>query len=224
MLAKTHIATAVLLVAAGAFASLACGSSEPAPVGTSPVPEATSATTPSPEPAATAATPAATATASATETASATATEAPTEEAPAEDVAVLSAELAVIALAPVLEEFGESAGRLTAYTFPLGLAGERGALWVVVTNGPQPFYEDEEGNGVNFFHFVALYRRDADGSWSGPLAELTLETAPQRTEVVEVLDPGPRGGSEPAVLIAVRGPTGAHAGTLDMYCSSRGRA
>ena len=218
MLAKTHIATAVLLVAGGAFASLACGSSEPAPVGTSPVPEATSATTPSPEPAATAATPAATASASAsaTETASATATEAPTEEAPAEDEAVLAAELAVVALAPVLEEFGESAARLTAHTFPLGLADERGALWVVVTNGPQPFYEDEEGNGVNFFHFVALYRRDADGSWSGPLAELTLETAPQRTEVVVVLDPGPRGGSEPAVLIAVRGPTGAHAGTLDM--------
>lgn len=114
------------------------------------------------------------------------------------------------------EEFGESAENLTALAFPLALSDERGSLWAVVTNGPQPFYLDEEDNAVNFFHFVALYRRNTDATWSETLAEVTLETAPQRTDSVEVFDRGALGRPEPAVLIAVAGPTGAHAGTLDV--------
>ncbi len=129
---------------------------------------------------------------------------------------MLAAELAEIALAPVLEEFGERAERLTAHAFPLGIQHDGGDLWTVVTNGPQPYYQAEGGGGVNFFHFVALYRRNADASWSEALAEVTLEIAPQRTHTVEVLDPGPRGGREAAALIAIRGQTGAHAGTFDV--------
>jgi len=133
-----------------------------------------------------------------------------------EDRASLAAELAEIALAPVLEEFGESADELTAHAFPLGLRDEAGDLWVVVTNGPQPYYRGEDGNGVNFFHFVALYRRTNEASWSDVLSQVTLETAPQRTQTVEVLDPGPRRAAGPGVLIAIRGTTGAHAGTFDV--------
>ena len=200
---------AVLLTAGAGLVAVACGSSEPGPAASPPT-EATEA-------------PATAATATATETTAdepeaetSTPAAPPTEELPPEDAAMLAAELAEIALAPVLEEFGESAERLTAHAFPLGIQHDGGDLWTVVTNGPQPYYQAEGGGGVNFFHFVALYRRNADASWSEALAEVTLETAPQRTEVVEILDPGPRGRDEPAALIAIRGQTGAHAGTFDV--------
>ncbi len=201
-----------LLLVAVVAASLACGSPEPAAPPATPVPEATPTTTPTPDPTAAPAT----ATPTEADAATPTATPSPAEEPPEDDVETLPAELAAIALAPVLEEFGESARNLTGRAFPLRLADERGELWAVVTNGPQPLYLDEEDEPVNFFHFVALYRRHADGSWSERLAEVTLETAPQRTQVVELFDAGPRGRQEPAVLIAITGPTGAHAGTLDV--------
>ena len=215
-----RLIAAALLAVVAALVSLACGSSEPAPPASSPVPDATATSTPEPtatEAAATAAE------ATVAEAGAAAPTAAPAQEAPAEEEAVLAAELAEIALAPVLEEFGEGAEGLTAQSFPLGIRDEGGQLWAVVTNGPQPFYESEDGSGVNFFHFVALYRRNADASWSGSLAEVTLETAPQRTHVVELLDPGPRGGVEPAILIAIRGGTGAHAGTFDVLLAEDGR-
>ncbi len=196
---------AALLLGMAAAASLACGSPEPAPPPSTPAPEAR-------EPSA----PATPTTATATETATPSPTAAPAVEPPAEDKAVLAAELAEMALAPVIEEFGESAEELTAHAFPLGLRDEAGELWVVVTNGPQPYYQGADGNGVNFFHFVALYRRNDDASWSDELSQVTLETAPQRTHTVEVLDPGPRRAAGPGVLIAIRGQTGAHAGTFDV--------
>ncbi len=211
----SRIAAALLFAGAGLVA-VACGSSEPGPTASPPV-EATAA-------------PATAVTATATETTAdepeaetSTPAAPPTEELPPEDAAMLAAELAEIALTPVLEEFGESAERLTAHAFPLGIQHDGGDLWAVVTNGPQPYYQAEGGGGVNFFHFVALYRRNADASWSEALAEVTLETAPQRTEVVEILDPGPRGREEPAALIAIRGQTGAHAGTFDVLLVEGGR-
>lgn len=207
-------AGAILLVSlAGALASLGCGADEPAPVPPPATPASEATATASAE-----ATPTATAapTEAPQETATpATATAAATAAVPDEDEAVLAAELAEVALAPVREEFGESADALTAHAFPLGAAAEQGARWAVVTNGPQPFYVDDEGDPVNFFHFVALYRRNADATWSEALYQVTLETAPQRTEV-EVHDSGPRRAKGAAPLIAIRGGTGAHAGTLDV--------
>ena len=202
----------VLLSLAGVVASLGCGSEERAQV--PPATAASEATaTASPE-----ATP--TATAAPTEApqeapAPGTATATPTPPPPDKDEAVLAAELAEVALAPVREEFGESADALTAHAFPLGTGDAGRALWAVVTNGPQPFYVDDEGDAVNFFHFVALYRRNADATWSETLYQVTLETAPQRTEV-DVHDTGPRRARGPAPLIAIRGGTGAHSGTLDV--------
>ncbi len=203
----------VLLSLAGVVASLGCGSDEPAPVPppATPVSEATAT---APATATPAATPAPTDAPQETATPAA-ATSATTATAPDEDEAVLAAELAEVALAPVREEFGESADGLTAHAFPVGAGEAEGALWAVVTNGPQPFYVDDEGDPVNFFHFVALYRRNADATWSEALYQLTLETAPQRTEV-EVHDTGPRRARGAAPLIAIRGGTGAHAGTLDV--------
>ncbi len=200
----------VLLGLAGVVASLGCGSDEPAPVppAATPTPETPTAASPEPTPTPTAAP--ATRTEAASETASPT-----TGPAPVEDEAALAAELAEVALAPVREEFGESADDLTAHAFPVGAGDAEGALWAVVTNGPQPFYVDDAGEAVNFFHFVALYRRNADATWSEALYQITLETAPQRTEV-EVHDTGPRRARGPAPLIAIRGGTGAHAGTLDV--------
>ncbi len=196
---------AALLLAGCALVLSGCGSPDPAPPPSTPAPEATETTTPTtPTPA------------TATATATPSPTAAPAIELPAEDQAVLAAELAEIALAPVLEEFGEGAEALTAHAFPLGVRDNEGGLWAVVTNGPQPYYRGADGNGVNFFHFVALYRRDNDASWSDVLSQVTLETAPQRTHTVEVLDPGPRRAAGPGVLIAIRGQTGAHAGTFDV--------
>ena len=198
-------AGAALLLAGCALVLSGCGSADPTPPPSTPTPapaETSPPATPTP------------ATAAATATPSPTAT--PAVEPPVEDQAVLAAELARIALAPVLEEFGESAAALTAHAFALEVPDAEGALWAVVTNGPQPYYQGADGNGVNFFHFVALYRRNNDASWSDVLSQVTLETAPQRTHTVEVLDPGPRRAAGPGVLIAIRGQTGAHAGTFDV--------
>lgn len=198
-------ACAALLLAGCALVLSGCGSPDPTPPPSTQTPEATETTAP--------ATPTPT---TATATATPSPTSAPAVEPPAEDHVVLAAELAEIALAPVLEEFGEDAEALTAHAFPLGVRDDEGALWAVVTNGPQPYYQGADGNGVNFFHFVALYRRTNDASWSDVLSQVTLETAPQRTHTVEVLDPGPRRTAGPGVLIAIRGQTGAHAGTFDV--------
>ena len=207
MRVRVLTARVAVLLGVGAIVSLACGSSEPAMPPATPPPE-TATTAPESTPAATAA--------AATPTPSPTATAAPAVRMPDEDEAALAAELAAIALAPVIEEFGEGAEDLTAHAFPLGLRDGEGALWAVVTNGPQPFLREGDGNVINFFHFVALYRRNADASWSEELSQITLETAPQRTHLVEVLDPGPRRAAGPGALIAIRGQTGAHAGTFDV--------
>lgn len=210
-------AMAVVLVSlAGVLASLACGSDEPAqaPLAATPAPEATATASPEPSPSATEVV--ATATEAPAETTSpATATAVASAATPDEDEATLAAELTAITLAPVIEEFGESAQNLTGHAFPVGAGDERGRLWAVVTNGPQPLYVNDEGDVVNFFHFVALYRRNTDATWSDVLYQVTLETAPQRTQV-EVYETGPRSWQGTAPLIAISGGTGAHAGTLDV--------
>ncbi len=212
MPARGPIPAVLLATVAVVALSLACGSDEPTPPAPSPVPEATATASPETRPTERegAATP------TATEAAAAETTEAAAAEpATAEDPTVLATELAEVALAPVREAFGESADGLTAHAFPVGPGGEHGTRWVVVTNGPQPFYVDEDGEPVNFFHFIALYRRNTDATWSDVLYQVTLETAPQRTQV-EVYDTGPRSWQGTAPLIAISGGTGAHAGTLDV--------
>ena len=204
-----NVAAGLIVLVVGALAGVACGSGEPSMPATTPAAETPAPATATPPPTATPTTGATTP----TETATAPPTWTPTEDLPTKQ---LAAELAGIALAPIVEVFGEGAEGLTAHAFPLGTRDAEGAFWAVVTNGPQPLYEEEDGNVINFFHLVALYRRNADGTWSEPLGEVTLETAPHRTHLVEVLDPGPLTPGEDAALIAVRGQTGAHGSTFDV--------
>ena len=207
---KKTLLPLLLALALGAAACLACGSSESTPPAPDRQPDATLAsgeetssptttpTAPRPEEAPPPPPPP---------------TAAPTVQAPAEEEAALATELTGIALEPIVEVFGEGARELTAHAFPLGIRDTEGVYWAVVTNGPQPFLREEDGNVINFFHIVALYRRNADASWSERLAELTLETAPHRTHTVEVLDPGPltpggdaalRAGEPPARALRAR--------------------
>ena len=203
------VAAGLLVLVFGALAALACGSEEPSMPATTPVGDTPAPATATPPPAATRATEAATP----TETATTPPTAATTEDLPPEE---LAAELTGIALGPIVDVFGEGARELTAHAFPLGVRDTEGAYWAVVTNGPQPFLREEDGNVLNFFHIVALYRRNVDASWSEPLSELTLETAPHRTHTVEVFDPGPLTPGGEAALIAIRGETGAHGSTFDV--------
>lgn len=201
------VAAGLLVLVVGALAAIACASGEPSMPATTPVADTPAPATATPPPTTTPTTVATTATETAT-TPPATTEDLPTEE--------LAAELAGIALAPIVEVFGESADSLTAHAFPLGTRDAEGAFWAVVTNGPQPFYVDEDDNVINFFHLVALYRRNNDASWSESLGEVTLETAPHRTHTAEVLDPGPLTAGGDAALIAIRGQTGAHGSTFDV--------
>lgn len=111
------------------------------------------------------------------------------------------------ALAPVAAEFGDGAGMLELLALPLG----RDGLWAVVTNGPPPLRENAAGETVNFLHFAAVYRQGEDRRWSPPLGRVTLDSGPGRTAIELVGD----GTASPA-FIAVRGETGAHAGTFDL--------
>ncbi|MDE2668815.1 MAG: hypothetical protein OXI51_04080 [Chloroflexota bacterium] len=214
MPARGLLVCVALVLAGCAVVSLGCGSSDPdsppstatpAETGTSTAVTPTATETPTPSPTAVTASPE-----------PATATTPPTAT-PVKDMddEALAADLAERVLASVREEFGEAAEALTAHAFPLGEGDEQGALWAVVSNGAQPAYVDEDGNVINFFHFVALYRRNADATWSEALDTLTLETAPQRVDV-EVQDTGPRRARGSAPLIVMRGGTGAHSGTLDV--------
>lgn len=111
------------------------------------------------------------------------------------------------ALAPVAAEFGQGAETLELLALPLG----RDGLWAVVTNGPPPLRQNAAGETVNFFHFAAVYRLGEDRRWSPPLGRVTLDSGPGRTAIELVGD----GAAAPA-FIAVRGATGAHAGTFDL--------
>ena len=78
-------------------------------------------------------------------------------------------------------------------------------------------YIDDDGNPVNFFHFVAVYRLNNDESWSPELGQLMIETAPQRTREVDLLAFGATApGAADSAWLTIRGPTGAHSGTLDV--------
>ncbi len=140
-----------------------------------------------------------------------------------EDRAALGAELGKIVLTAIREEFGGGALQLEVVAFPLDRQVAGGPLWAVITNGPQPAYVNDDGEGVNFFHFMAVYRRGGDGAWSGPLAELTIESAPQRTSVLDVFELPTPAATAGAILIAIRGSTGAHSGTLDVLRFESGR-
>ena len=130
---------------------------------------------------------------------------APTEA----ELAALADDLASMVLAGIAGEFGDNA--LEARAFDLGLSDAGGSYWAVVTDGPQPVYEDDDGEIINFFHIVAVYRLNPDRSWSPEIARVEIDSAPQRTGDAELVSVAP--GS---AFIALRGPTGAHAGTLDV--------
>ena len=202
---------AVLLTIAAALA--ACeGDDDPGP-GPAPVTVATPAAAPSPT-ATTAASPSPTTTPSPTPTSTPapsptpTATPAPSPTPGAEERA---AGLTSIVLAAITEEFGEN--ELTARALDLGVADADGAYWAVVTDGPQPFYRNDDGDGINFFHIVAVYRLNSDGTWSEEIDRIEIETAPQRTGEPELVTLAVAPGS---AWVVIRGPTGAHAGTLDV--------
>ncbi len=145
-------------------------------------------------------------TATPTTPAQATPTTVPTPS--AAEIEQLGAGLEAALLAEIAGEFGEH--ELTASAIDLGFDAAEGSYWAVVTDGPQPVYLDDD-EPVNFFHIVAAYRLNPDGSWSAELGRVEIETAPQRTGGVEVAH-APDGSA----WIVVRGPTGAHAGTLDV--------
>ena len=117
----------------------------------------------------------------------------------------------------IRQEFPEFPGVETqpVHVIPLGLPEVTGVYWWVVTDGPQPAKITSGDEVDNFFHFVAVFMRTAGGDWS-EVGRLEIESAPQRTQV-EVLTTGWEApGGEPSAWIAVRGGTGAHAGTLDV--------
>lgn len=129
----------------------------------------------------------------------------------------LAAELREIVQEGIWQEFPEFPGAESqpVHVLPLGLPEVTGAYWSVVTDGPQPFKTNSRGEAINFFHFAAAYERSEDGEWH-EVDRLEIESAPQRTQA-EVLTTGWEvPGGEPAAWIAVRGGTGAHAGTLDV--------
>ncbi len=185
---------AAAFLAAGALVLVACN-----PFGSSSdTPEPTTTTSPSPPPAATPAP-------ARTPAPSPTPPPAPT----AAELAQHAAELEAMVLADIAKEFGENL--LEARALDLELSDAEGRYWAVLTDGPQPGYVNAAGDPVNFFHIVAVYRLNAGGSWSPELARVEIESAPQRTGDVDLLSITP--GS---AWIVVRGPTGAHAGTLDV--------
>ena len=164
-----------------------------------PTPAETAAPSPSPTPAA-----------SEQQTPTPAGTAAPTLEALAE-------ELRGIVQEGIRQEFPEFPGVETqpVHVIPLGLPVVTGVYWWVVTDGPQPAKLTSGDEVDNFFHFAAVYRRSEGGEWS-EVDRLEIESAPQRTQV-EVLTTGWEApGGEPSAWIAVRGGTGAHAGTLDV--------
>ena len=86
----------------------------------------------------------------------------------AAEVAEAADELASMVLAEIAEEFGDNA--LEARAFDLGLSDVDGSYWAVITDGPQPFYLNHDGDPINFFHIVAVYRLNTDRSWSSEIA------------------------------------------------------
>ena len=125
------------------------------------------------------------------------------------EIAALADDLASMVLAAITEEFGEHL--LEARALDLGLSDDDGSYWAVVTDGPQPVYENDGGEIINFFHIVAVYRLNTDRSWSSEIARVEIDTAPQRTGDTELVSVAP--GS---AWIVIRAGTGAHAGTLDV--------
>ena len=127
----------------------------------------------------------------------------------AAEVAEAADELASMVLAEIAEEFGDNA--LEARAFDLSLGDVDGSYWAVITDGPQPFYLNHDGDPINFFHIVVVYRLNTDRSWSSEIARVEIDTAPQRTGDTELVSIAPGGD-----WIVIRAGTGAHAGTLDV--------
>ena len=212
MTARLIAAAGLLLIGAMLVGCEGDDDPDPAPVAvstptptqaTSPTPAATPVPSPTPAPQ-----PSPTPTSTPTPGPAATASPSPTPEPGAEERA---AEVASLVLAAISEEFGES--ELIARALPLGVADADGEYWAVVSDGPQPFYRNDDGDPINFFHIVAVHRLNNDGSWSEEIGRIEIETAPQRTGEPEVVTLDVAPGS---AWVVIRGPTGAHAGTLDV--------
>ena len=170
-----------------------------------PTPATTAAPSLSPSP-----TPATTVAPSPSPTPSVTARAAPTLE-------ELADELRGIVQAEIREEFPEFPGAESqpVHVLPLELPDVTGAYWWTITDGPQPAKVIAGDEVVNFFHFVAVLGRTEGGEWR-EVDRLEIESAPQRTQI-EVLTTGWEApGAAASAWIAVRGGTGAHAGTLDV--------
>ena len=192
----------------------------PAPADTatpSPSPTPTAVSTPTPGPSPTP-TPAETAAPSPSPIPAASEQQTPTPAGTAAPtLEMLAEQLRGIVQEGIRQEFPEFPGVETqpVHVIPLGMPEVTGVYWWVVTDGPQPAKLTSGDEVDNFFHFAAVYKRSEGGEWS-EVDRLEIESAPQRTQV-ELLTTGweaPDG--EPSAWIAVRGGTGAHAGTLDV--------
>ncbi len=179
--------------------------------GPEPVAVATSPSAPTMAPASARPPPAPPASAQPTSTATPPASPAPEPTLRAEELAEQAADLVSIVLRAITEEFGEN--ELDAVALDLGLRDADGTYWATITDGPQPFYQNRNGDPVNFFHIVAVHRLNNDNSWSQEIDRISIDTAPQRTGDAEVVGLDVAPGS---AWIVIRGPTGAHAGTLDV--------
>ena len=116
--------------------------------------------------------------------------------------------LALVVLSAIADEFGDNS--IEVRTFDLALSDSNGSYWAVVSDGPQPFRFDDEGDVINFFHIVAVYRLSPDRSWSQEISRIEIESAPHRISDAVLVSAAP--GS---AWIVLQGLTGAHAGTLD---------
>ncbi len=151
-------------------------------------------------------------------TATATPRHSPTPVAtPAPTPKELGEELRGIVQDEIREEFPEFPGAANqpVHVVPLGSPEVTGAYWWVITDGAQPFKVTLWDEVVNFFHFAAVYQRMPSGEWR-EVGRLEIESAPQRTQVEALTTGWEAPGGEPWAWLAVRGGTGAHAGTLDV--------
>ena len=129
----------------------------------------------------------------------------------------LAEQLVAIIRAEILQDFPDfrSTDAQPVHVFPLNLSGSMHEYWVAVTDGPQPARVTSSDEVINFFHIVVAFRLAPEAEWS-EIDRLEIESAPQRTWP-QLLQTGwrPSNGA-PTAWIAVKGSTGAHAGTLDL--------
>ncbi len=135
-------------------------------------------------------------------------------ETPAPSDDELAARLRRVVQESIRQEFPTAVAQ-PMHLLPLDAADARVRDWAVVTDGPQPSRLAPNGDPINFFHFAAVFRLDAERAWT-EVARLEIESAPQRTRPRLVQSGWRPPDGAPMTWLLVEGGTGAHAGTLDL--------